>query len=377
MVATEVLGMFTIALAGVLFCAQNALSDNSRNFGVHFFYLYGFACVLGSPLMLAIALRRGKLSQLRKSWKWVALRGTGGASSWVFMCLSLAFGAPLGDASALCSINVVLAALMGRAFLGEALRGLHMLALLLSAAGATLISKPSFLFGREDMEVPVTGYIMALSSGLASSLTFVASRRAQGTDTMLMTASLMLQEGSATMVLPFLGLVQELPAGLLMESPLKAVASVLFLLLLAIASCSTMSLGAQLCPAAAGSTIFSASLMSLGYALQTLLHNRAPELVTLLGAAMMLLAVAFMALARKLYSEPCSGAEADAEARSSSETPAVAQSEEMDDTRSDASHESSLASFVASEWSGVRLRPAVAAVATSAPAAQSLGFASA
>jgi len=376
--------MAIMALAGITVCSMGALSENSRDIGVHFFYLYGLASLLGGLILVIAACHQGHISQMGwRSWKWVVLRGASGTLIFIFAVLALACGAPLGDTSALSCINVVLAALLGRAFLGEALRGLHVAALTISVVGALVISKPEFLFGKQsEAQVPVAGYCMALASGVSSGFTFIAARRAHDVSPIIMTASVMIQEGIATMVLPMLGLVDELPAQLLWASPLKAIISVLGFLLLALLACGTTSFGAQLCPAAASSTIFSATSMSLGYALQTALHDEAPEFLTGSGAFLMLLGVALMAWARKLYREPTSECDGKPNSKSSQSEAEAHQDNEQDDSisnLSESSYQSSLASFAASEWSGVRLRPNAAAAASpgNAPVALALGMASA
>merc|ERR1719356_2169561 len=67
-----------------------------------------------------------------------------------------------------------------------------------------------------------------------------------------------------------------------------------------LASCS-LSAGAQMCPAAAASTIFTSVSMALSFAGQTLLYHEVPEALSIFGAGLLLTGVACMAAARKLY----------------------------------------------------------------------------
>jgi drug/metabolite transporter (DMT)-like permease len=228
------------------------------------------------------------------------LRGVFGSSAFALTLLAVWFGASMGDVNALCCINIVMSALLGRAFLGEVLRPLHGLSLLMSVAGAVLISKPEFLFGDDSMNrAPLLGYATALGAGVASGGIFIAARRACDISPLVMTASVMVIEGAASFVLPLAGVVDEQP--LQQMAPLRATIALVAFMALSMFGIGTLSIGAQLCPAALSSTIFSATSMALGYAFEFLLHHHAPELVTTSGAALMLSAVALMAFARWLY----------------------------------------------------------------------------
>jgi drug/metabolite transporter (DMT)-like permease len=280
--------------------------------------------------------------------------------------MAVSFGASLGDVNALSCINVVMSALLGRAFLGEALRPLHSLALLMSVVGAVLISKPEFLFGGASMSrTPLLGYATALGAGVASGGTFIAARRAHDISPLVMTASVMVIEGGTSFVVPLAGVVDELPLQSLLAAPLRTIVALIVFMALSMFGSGTLSLGAQLCPAALSSTIFSATSMMLGYAFQFLLHRQVPELVTASGAALMLSAVALMAFARWLYHPAVE----------------VSVSQTARDDVSQASEQSSvsLVSFVASEWSGVslgavRLRQRTNFATTASPVAHTVGF---
>merc|ERR1712060_897158 len=172
-------------------------------------------------------------------------------------------------------------------------------------------------------------------------------------------------EGAASFVLPLAGVVDELPLQSLLASPLRATIALVAFMALSMFGSGTLSIGAQLCPAALSSTIFSATSMALGYAFQFLLHRQVPELVTASGAALMLSAVALMAFARWLY-HPAVEASVSQTAR---------------DDVSQASEQSSvsLVSFVASEWSGVapgavRLRQRTNFATAASPVANTVGF---
>merc|ERR1712039_158648 len=99
------------------------------------------------------------------------------------------------------------------------------------------------------------------------------------------------------------------------EAPWSAaVVFAALVLAIALASC-TLSAGAQLCPAAVASTIFTSTNMSLCFAAQALLHHEVPEMLSLIGAGLLLSGVALMALARSWYSAVPKSTQADASCR--------------------------------------------------------------
>merc|ERR1711879_751721 len=142
--------------------------------------------------------------------------------------------------------------------------------------------------------------------------------------------------------------------GILWHSPLESTGVFLGLLFLVLLTLSALSAGAQMCPAAASSTIYTSVGMSLSYVGQVLFYGEMPGGSTIAGAVFMLISVIMMASARKLYTRPAS-AETVKEDISMGST--VPQPSAVEDTGSpdDADHES-LASFCASEFSGVSLR---------------------
>merc|ERR1711971_1291847 len=201
-----------------------ASSTTTKNFGLPFFYLYGIASLLGGTALAVISIARGDFSELPMcSWKWIVLRGVFGASVFTLMLLAVAFGAPLGDTSALSCVNIVMSALMGRLFLGESLHALHGVALCSSVAGAVLVSQPESLFGDgyAQARVPWVGYIMAIGAGFTSGGTFIAARKAQNINPVIMTTSVMIMEGLLCFVLPLCGVAKEVQIEILLVDPLK------------------------------------------------------------------------------------------------------------------------------------------------------------
>lgn len=168
------------------------------------------------------------------------------------------------------------------------------------------------LFGAPEVEsTPWLGYAFALASGAASGGTFIAARKSQDVNPLVMTTSVCFQAGSTMWLLFLSGLARDPPLNSLSEVPGSAAAVFAALVLVVTLSACTLSAGAQLCPAAVGSTIYTSANMSLCFAAQALLHHEVPEMLSLIGAGLLLLGAALMALARSLYSAAPKSAPAD------------------------------------------------------------------
>jgi len=119
-------------------------------------------------------------------------------------------------------------------------------------------------------------------------------------------------------------------------------------LLLLMATCvCAISLGSQMCPAVASSTIFTSVSMTLGYVAQSMIHHQRPEALTGAGAFLMLLAVALIALARRWESRSVSSREIEDSLLSHKDDEAT------EDDLAAGSQVESLVSFIAAEFSGL------------------------
>jgi len=162
-----------------------------------------------------------------------------------------------------------------------------------------------------------------------------------------MSFSVSLQEGLSLWVVASIGLVDDGPLEPLLGSPVKGMALFLSFLLLLATCVYTISLGSQLCPAAASSTIYTSVSMVLGYVAQSIIHNQHPDALTKVGAALMLLAVALVAAGRWWQSKAVAARELEAvllpehACQETEEAPAANPKTE------------SLASFIAAEFSGL------------------------
>ena len=90
---------------------------------------------------------------------------------------------PLGDATTLLSLYPILTIFLGRLVLGEEIKLLQLVASVCSIVGATLISRPSFLFGNDyemsnDVEISRLGYVTAIIGSCCASGVIVLIRKA-------------------------------------------------------------------------------------------------------------------------------------------------------------------------------------------------------
>jgi len=83
----------------------------------------------------------------------------------------------------------------------------------------------------------------------------------------------------------------------MLASPFEAIGWISVALITTLFSVCLQCAGSVLCPAAVSATVYTAASMVFGYLVQTLLFGMVPSVVTLIGAALMLSAVALMAFA--------------------------------------------------------------------------------
>lgn len=372
--------MLLVALAAASDVAVVVVSNLAERLNMPYFPITGTALfTLAVTLGIGIYYHRDIESVQRGQWKWVWMRGFFGSVSLSVTILAVKVGTPMGEVMALQSVNMVMAALWGRAFLGEALHLIHGFALICSVSGAVLVSKPEVMLGLKSSPggVPWLGYGLALLGGVAQGGLFIAARKSQGLSGRLLSCSLAAQQSVCLWTVSLLGVVSDAPLSAIEVGPFVALIFFVLLVVILFASIATFSVGAQMCPAAAGSTIFTSVMMSLGFVGQTVLQGQRPEALTVCGAALLLLAVVILSAARYHYRSPhsCSVEPFDIAA---SDVPS------SDLTNGDeASDVDSLASFVASEFSGISpserelgaARRRAAAVTSVLP--QSIGMASA
>jgi drug/metabolite transporter (DMT)-like permease len=301
---------------------------------------------------------------------WLFFRGFSGASTFILKVLAVGLGASPGDVAALGSINTVVAAMLGRVFLGEPLGWAHGCAVGLSVSGAVLVSQPSFLFeSSTEGGAPWLGYIMAALAGFTQACVFISVRKSESVSLWLHLLSPVPFLTLGFVSLPLTPLVDDLSMKRLEQSPLEGVGIVFVLLFLHAVAALSNSTASKLCPAALSATVNTSSSMIFGYLAQTLLFDDVPNLVTICGATLMLSAIVIMAVARSPSRSTTTTA---------ADKYAVGGGEEIqaDDDRSETD---SLSSFIAAEFSAraghvvadvVRQRRAIF---SARPAAQQIG----
>mmetsp|Transcript_79372 Transcript_79372/g.164784 ORF Transcript_79372/g.164784 Transcript_79372/m.164784 type:complete len:380 (+) Transcript_79372:60-1199(+) len=377
MVSKEVKGMVLMAGAGLLATSEENISTAMQQAQLPYVALLGTSTFLVA-ILLATTGGMKKICRLPSwQWKWVFARGFAGAARQSLTLLAISTGAPMGDISALQSVNVVVSAVLGGAILGEPMRRLHALALACSVAGAVLISKPTTLVGLGDAadEPHWFGYGLALLGGMLGGGAFIAARKLQGVDQVVPVNSVTLHQSLCLFFLSVSGLAHDPPPfASIVAKPLASFGvCVMTLLIGGLATCM-MSLGGMWCPAAASSTIFTSVGMTLGYSFQILFQGKHPDVLSLCGAFLMFAAVVLMAFARRYYTQ-LPGPEKTIDQMATDKAISDQQQPEQE-----ADDDESVVTFIASEFSGLsgrrpRLRPAVAAVAAAAASPQSVGLA--
>lgn len=183
------------------------------------------------------------------------------------------------------------------------------------------------------------GSFLALLSGFFQAASFICARKSAHISVAVLTFSSLLLAVFMSLMPPLLPMVHAAKWQIVVAEPWKAMSLVLILLVLSTLSIALPAAGATRCPAAVSATVFTSSCMVSGYVSQIIFFKEVPGILTLLGAASMLLSVVLMALPALPEKSP---ATADGSAVTS-----------MDDLSRGRSFDSfdSLGSFVASEVS--------------------------
>mmetsp|Transcript_12053 Transcript_12053/g.22127 ORF Transcript_12053/g.22127 Transcript_12053/m.22127 type:complete len:388 (+) Transcript_12053:70-1233(+) len=337
------LGMLLMLLNGVLNSMMVVAGSFAKELEWPYFRLLAASGVVIFASLAALALTwHCPLPDMRQ-FKWLLLRGGFGSLTFVLMIASVRIGASPGDAAAMASINTVVAALLGRLLLGEQLHFVHGLAVVCSIAGSLLICRPGFLFGTPNPAF--VGYIVAAASGFMQACVFISARKSHGTPLLLLNMSPAGFCVIAFGVLPSTPLLEDFSLEPVWDYPLLGLGLVAAYAVLLAGGMCTNSAAGMWCPAAVSATMNTGSKMLSGYLAQTLLFAQSPEVITLVGAALMLVAVVIMAAARSV------GHEAAPEEKEPSqvETPGAGQSTASQEQGEEEETES-LASFIAAEF---------------------------
>merc|ERR1712178_236264 len=125
--ANLLVGLASLCIASIFTTGNIAMSKLVNQWQLPFMRLAGtgalfvvFAIILGCLLF-----SRSQLVCDRKDIKWVLLRGFFGSMQFILAIVARLMGAGVGDISAIMCINTVVAAIVGRIFLGESLTRMH------------------------------------------------------------------------------------------------------------------------------------------------------------------------------------------------------------------------------------------------------------
>jgi len=334
---------------GILFSVQLASSKVLVGMQWPYYHLVAASYVAIAAINL-LAMRAMQLPVRGLVHPWVLLRAFFGVMTFVLGVMAVQLGTPMGDVSALMSINIVLAAVLGRMFLGEPIRSMHYLAVCLAFAGAVFISQPSFLFGSDERQGLSVGYVLAPIAGFCNAWNFICSRKCSGISSWYPTMSATVLCLPVFLILPHTPWLKDGSLATLERVPVwSVVAWILALAICNVARALMLNAGAKLCPAAVSATVGNTANLISGYAMQILFFSFTPSPVTIAGAGLMLASVAAMALARppveaKISDQTLASATSTMSTVSSTE---VLDMEEVDGE----SEAPSLASFIASELS--------------------------
>lgn len=300
--------MALMALAGMTASTIIFLSTVAQQFNVPYYAMSGVGCLMSAAaLALAIGEGFGKLDLCQ--WMWVWLLGALNATAEVLVLMAVAVGAPQGDTMALNSINIVVATIFGRIFLGEPMQLLHIVAVVFCVLGAVLVSRPEASPELDIQSMGIArwlGSLLAIGSGGSDGALLVAARKAQGVSPLITTCSVFMHQGPALMALSLAGVVTEAPLEGCVAAPFRMLLFLAVVMLLNFTIMGAYNAGSQLCPPAASSIVFTGVAMPASYVAQMFVHHKSPGPLTTLGAMFLLLAVALMAMARRQYPAPTS-----------------------------------------------------------------------
>lgn len=301
----EAQGVTLVMISSAFVSANLFASKIIESHSWPYFHTMGIVCWLNASccavILLLLAGRRGFRCGKNVA-TWVFLRGTFGTGRFVLGILAALAGCPAGDVAALGSVNTVVAALLGRAFLREALGWPSICGVCLSIVGSVLISDPWSESGPEAgphaRGTTWLGFALALLAGASMGCLFIASRKTPRASPWLMTVSAMGQQGAVWWLLAGASATDGYGMEDFVASPEIAVALVLSLMVLTFSGSFLASAGAKLCPAAISATVYTATSMVTNYAGQILIFEQSPKALTLAGASAMLLAVAAISMDR-------------------------------------------------------------------------------
>jgi len=261
--------------------------------------LYSASSALSASLMLLGMLALKLQWPQRGERKWVFLAGTCWAASMISYIVALVVGTPIGDFFAMLSVNVVIAAFLGRIILGEPLRWIHMACTMFVVGGALLISKPSAMFGQSSSAVPVVGYLLPVVAGFFDAMILICSRKSANASPWFHSLSTQVQQAVIFLILTQAPFLERSNFRILQSRPAEALGWIMAILLIDSLNIILYCTAAQWCPAGLSATVNNTANMVVGYMVQVLFFAAPLEPLSMIGAVLMLLSVVGMGLARE------------------------------------------------------------------------------
>jgi len=263
-----------------------------------FFRIFGFSYLVAGVCFAIIGVVYQAALPKAHMWKWLFSRGFFALLYMLSQSSAVRLGASTGDVAALSSINIVVAAVLGRVFLGEPLQRLHVVAMCCCILGAVCISRPQFLFGGSGGDSAWGGYVLAVLAGFMSACVAISCRKAGNASMHVMNSSACILNGIGFMALPYTPLIDDSSLRPMLISPFEALGLIGTIFIVTVLSTAANTGGSAWCPAAVSSTINTAARMVFGYFAESIIFGKVPDLLTVCGAVAMLGGVVIMALAR-------------------------------------------------------------------------------
>lgn len=176
-------------------------------------------------------------------------------------------------------------------------------------------------------------------------MALICARKCGQVSALYLALTLNVVAGVVFLVVPFTHLYELRSVELCWQEPWVASGWLAFHVVAALCALLGGALGSKLCPAAVSATVFTGSGMVFGYGSQVLFFGRSPDMVTLLGSALMLLAVVIMTVFR--VQPPAQADEKVEDAASEPENTSAHPDALCAEARDD---DESLVSFAASEF---------------------------
>lgn len=293
--------MVFMVLSGLLQALDLALCKAISNWGYPLFFVIGISSgIIALGIACILFFTHAQPPNLQQG-KWVVLRGVFSSLENLLVLIALSEGTPIGDIASLTSINVVIAAVLGRTLLNEPLGYSSLVAASLSLSGAALISKPMFLFGNADaVGISWMGYVLAAVAGFLQACKFIAARKAASVSVYWHVLGIMTNWAFLFTMVSQTNMFRNSPTTALTNSPVEATGILCSMVTIHVIIALLLGAGAKWCPVATSTTLNIASMMVCGYLVETLFFGLMPQLLTIIGSILMLSSVITMAAARTM-----------------------------------------------------------------------------